>query len=112
MRFGDAGAAPFLPEGRLRNQSCLFRRKDGATRQTLLYTEPLALGGQPCLLLIVEDITDQLKLEAQLRQAQKMEVIGRMAAGIAHEFNNILTVIQGDVGLLQAAPAVCDLGVV
>ncbi|MFO1476554.1 MAG: response regulator [Verrucomicrobiota bacterium] len=102
---GDSNSASFVPEGRLRNQSCLLRRRDGSHRQTLLYTEPLSLGGTACLLLIVEDITDQIKLEAQLRQSQKMEVIGRMAAGIAHEFNNILTVIQGDVGLLQSAGA-------
>ena len=87
-------------EGRLRHQSRSLRQNNGMIRQTLISTEPISLGAVPCLLLIVEDITERLKLEGQLRQAQKMEVIGRMAAGIAHEFNNILTIIQGDVGLL------------
>ena len=41
------------------------------------------------------DITDVLSLEAQLRHAQKLESVGQLAAGVAHDFNNILTVIQG-----------------
>jgi two-component system cell cycle sensor histidine kinase/response regulator CckA len=91
------------PSTRLREKSCSIKRNDGSARQSVLSTEPFTLGNIECLLVIVEDITEQLKIEAQLRQAQKMEVIGRMAAGIAHEFNNLLTVIQGDVGLLQSA---------
>ncbi len=47
------------------------------------------------------DVTDVLSLEAQFRHAQKLESVGQLAAGVAHDFNNILTVIQGYCDLLQ-----------
>jgi signal transduction histidine kinase len=49
------------------------------------------------------DITENRKLEEQFRQSQKMEAIGHLAGGVAHDFNNILAVIQMQAGLLEAA---------
>ena len=58
--------------------------------------------GHPILQGICQDISDRESKDAQLRQAQKMEVVGQLTGGLAHDFNNLLAVIIGNFDMLEA----------
>jgi len=97
------------------HQECRARRGNGETVEIEVRGAQMHYHGRPHLLAIVRDITsrkraesDRAQLEAQLRQAQKMEAIGHLTGGIAHDFNNILTSIMGY--LVLATERQVDMG--
>ena len=77
------------------------RRKDGALRQTSMTISPIVdqQGRLTHFVGIQRDITEHKQLERQLLQAQKMQSVGTLAGGIAHEFNNLLAGINGYAAL-------------
>ena len=79
------------------------RRKDGTLyeRETTISPVRSASGEITHFVAINQDLTERKSLELQLRQAQKLEAIGRLAGGVAHDFNNMLGVILGHGDMLQ-----------
>ena len=92
----DAAAAG----GRLHNLETEIVTKAGKARSLRISSVPVAMDGEGTwVLAIMEDVTEQRELEANLRQVQKIEALGTLVGGIAHDFNNILTGMLGNIYL-------------
>jgi two-component system cell cycle sensor histidine kinase/response regulator CckA len=77
-----------------------LRRADNSVCDVEVYTRPLTFRGRSSWMVASLDMTARHALERQLSQAQRMDAVGRLACGVAHEFNDMLSVLLGYAALL------------
>jgi len=78
-----------------------LRKSEGSVFSATLSSRVLSFDGQDCVLTVIHDLTELMALESQLHQANKMEAMGTLAGGMAHNFNNILAAILGNAEMVR-----------
>ena len=88
-----------------RSADIRLHRPDGQRAHVDVSSSRVGIGDEQLVLVVARDVTDRVDLEHRLRQSQKMDAIGQLTGGVAHDFNNILTVITGTIDILAKAVA-------
>jgi two-component system cell cycle sensor histidine kinase/response regulator CckA len=81
------------------------QKKDGTVIHVEISEDRIVFDGKPAGLVVAVDVSERLKLEQQLLQIQKIEAVGQLAGGVAHDFNNLVMVIQSYCDLLTSRTA-------
>lgn len=87
-----------------RNAKICYYTKSGDLREGLLSSELIHIEGESCILSVVTDITEQIHLEKEMARLDRLNLIGEMAAGIAHEIRNPMTTVRGFLQLSKGMP--------
>ena len=83
-------------------------RADGTRTWVEVLLRPCVIGGEALILAMVRDISERIAAAEQIRQMQKMDSIGQMTGGLAHDFNNMLGAITGGADMLLTMPERTD----
>jgi two-component system, sporulation sensor kinase E len=99
---------------KIRNKKIRYETKNGEVRSGLLSTEMIDIESEACTLIVLNDITERVHLENEMYRLDRLNLIGEMAAGIAHEIRNPMTTVQGFLQLTRnkvdkLSPDIIDL---
>ncbi len=103
LAAGDAPLARALRGEHLRDEELVIEATRGGRRNVLVSAQPIrdVQGTKIGAVVAMQDVTERRNLERQFHHVQKMEALGHLAAGVAHDFNNLITVISGHTALLK-----------
>ena len=91
-----------LTKGPARNMEVVYRSKNGEERIGLLSADILEIAGERCVIKVTQDITEKKKLENEMKKLDRLNLVGEMAATIAHEIRNPMTTVRGFLQMIGA----------
>lgn len=95
--FNECSTTAFILETgqAIHNEKVCYITKSGEVRHGLLSTELMEIQGDACMLIVITDVTERALLEKEMARLDRLNLIGEMAAGIAHEIRNPMTTVRG-----------------